>query len=278
MNSTPTTQTQSSTDEISLLELWQILVRRKQWILLTLAVCVAAALAFIYIKAPVYEASVKLRIGQVAGTGLFEPAEELSARLLSQYGEDVADGVKRERPFLARAAAQKNVAATVELVAEGDRPEDAVALLNRIFEGVQKSHFESYSQNVQFLTERLQNLDKQRAAFQQQYEDTSTMLDRLSQRDPTHEEIVLELLAGARTLEKTRELLVLVARPNAPGFVTSDNRVIPSTRLRASLDSGASTVVIPRDEAVAYGLCDEVLGEDTDPESAAAAADGSKPK
>jgi ATP-dependent Clp protease, protease subunit len=31
-------------------------------------------------------------------------------------------------------------------------------------------------------------------------------------------------------------------------------------------------------EAVAYGLCDEVLGEDAPPELAAAAADGSKPK
>ena len=30
--------------------------------------------------------------------------------------------------------------------------------------------------------------------------------------------------------------------------------------------------------AVAYGLCDEVLGEDADPEVAAAAADGTKPK
>ena len=31
-------------------------------------------------------------------------------------------------------------------------------------------------------------------------------------------------------------------------------------------------------EAVAYGLCDEVLGEDSDPATAAAAADGTKPK
>lgn len=77
---------------------------------------------------------------------------------------------------------------------------------------------------------------------------------RLTLRDPTHDEIVLELLAGARTLERPGELLVLVARPSTPGFVTSDNRVIPSTRLRAALDAGDSTVVIPRDEAVAFGL------------------------
>jgi uncharacterized protein involved in exopolysaccharide biosynthesis len=191
MTSTPATQTLSSTDEISLLELWQILVRRRRWMIITLGVCLAAGLAYALLKAPLYEASVKLRIGQVAGSGLFEPAEELSARLLAQYGENVADGVKRERPFLARAAAQKNVVATVELVAEGDRPEDAVALLNRIFEGVQKSHFQNYTQNVQFLTERLQNLDKQRQAFQQQYEDTTAMLERLAQRDPVQASLIM---------------------------------------------------------------------------------------
>ena len=83
------------------------------------------------------------------------------------------------------------MAATVELVAEGDRPEDAVALLQRIFEGVQKSHFENYSQNVQLLTERLQNLDKQRQALQQQYEDSTAMLERLAQRDPVQASLIM---------------------------------------------------------------------------------------
>lgn len=78
--------------------------------------------------------------------------------------------------------------------------------------------------------------------------------NRLSSRNPTDDDIVRELLAGARKLEKPQETLVLVARPGTPGFVTSDNRVIPSARLRAALDAGETDVVIPRDEAVAFGL------------------------
>src|SRR5262249_28651325 len=60
---------------------------------------------------------------------------------------------------------------------------------------------------------------------------------------------VLELLSGAKRLERSRELLVLVARPNASGFLTTDKRIIPSSRLRAAIDGGERTLVVPRDEA-----------------------------
>jgi signal transduction histidine kinase len=71
---------------------------------------------------------------------------------------------------------------------------------------------------------------------------------------PLTDDVVLELLAGAKTLEHPGDLLVLVSRPHAAGFLTTDARVIPSSRLRAALDAGEQTVVIPRDDAVGFGL------------------------
>jgi signal transduction histidine kinase len=68
------------------------------------------------------------------------------------------------------------------------------------------------------------------------------------------DEVILELLGGAKRLEDRDELMVLVARPSAQGFLTTDRRLIPSARIRAALDAGQSSVVIPRDEAVAFGL------------------------
>ena len=52
------TQTENSAmeDEISLIELWDILAQRKYWILACVAVSLAAAGAYLLIKAPVYEA------------------------------------------------------------------------------------------------------------------------------------------------------------------------------------------------------------------------------
>lgn len=71
---------------------------------------------------------------------------------------------------------------------------------------------------------------------------------------PISDTRVLELLAGARRLEQPGDLMVLVARPHAEGFLTTDNRIIPSKRLRTAIDDGAESVVIPRDESVGFGF------------------------
>lgn len=71
---------------------------------------------------------------------------------------------------------------------------------------------------------------------------------------PILDDTVLELLAGARRLEARGDLMVLVARPGQGGFLTTDHRFIPSSRLRAALDDEQKNVTIPRDEAVAFGL------------------------
>jgi two-component system NtrC family sensor kinase len=71
---------------------------------------------------------------------------------------------------------------------------------------------------------------------------------------PLTDELVLELLAGATRIERPRDLLVLVARPNAAGFLTTDRRIIASSRLRTAIDVGQNTVVVPRDEAALFGL------------------------
>lgn len=181
-------------DEISLLELWQVLVRRKLWIVATLIVCIAAGAGYAFLKAPVYEASVKIRIGQVAvgQAGLFEPAEELAARIIARYGEDVADGVKRERPFLKRASPQKGLTTTVDLVAEGDTPQDAAALLEKITDEVRKAHEATFERNVKFLTERLNNLEIQRTLLQQQYVDASALFEQLKQRDAVQAALIMQ--------------------------------------------------------------------------------------
>lgn len=186
-------------DEISLLELWQVLCRRKLWVVVSFLVCVVAGAAYAFLKSPVYEANVKLRIGQAAvgqtgpgQVGLFEAAEELSARLMARYGEDVAEGVKRERPFLKRATPQKGVTTTVDLVAEADTPEDAVTLLTRISDEVRKEHEGIFERNVKFLSQRLDNLDVQRAALQQQYADATALFDQLKQRDPVQAALIMQ--------------------------------------------------------------------------------------
>ncbi len=175
-------------DEISLIELWQILARRKALILACFILCLAGGAAFAFLKAPVYEASVKLRIGQVKGDGaappvILENADELSSRILAQYGEDIATGVKRERPFITTASVQKGVTTTVQLTAEGDTPADAARLLDDVAKSVQKAHTTMFEDNLKPIAERLKSLDEQRTALQQQYADLSQLAEKLKDRD-----------------------------------------------------------------------------------------------
>lgn len=179
-------------DEINLLELWQILVRRKALILTCFILCLAAGAAFAFLKAPVYEASVKLRIGQVQGNaGQLENAEELSARILAQYGEDVAEGIKRDRPFITKASVQKGVSTTLQLTAEGDTPEDAARLLDAAVRGVQKAHTTMFEDNLKPIAERLKSLDEQRQALQQQYVDLTQLAEQLKDRDSVQASLVM---------------------------------------------------------------------------------------
>ncbi len=183
-------------EETGLTEACRIVMNRKRWVFTSLVLCVSAAMAYLLLETPVYEADVKVRIGQVAGSGPFEPAEVLASRLLAQHGEHAADGVKRERPFLARALALRGTASTVELVAEAYRPADAVDFLNRVIREVQQSHADSYRQNVLSLTQRLDNLEAQRAALLRQYDEATVLLDQLRSRDPVQAALV--------TLERSR--------------------------------------------------------------------------
>jgi uncharacterized protein involved in exopolysaccharide biosynthesis len=175
-------------DEISLIELWQILARRKALILACFILCLAGGAAFAFLKAPVYEASVKLRIGQVKGDGaappvILENADELSSRILAQYGEDIATGVKRQRPFITKASVQKGVTTTVQLTAEGDTPADAARLLDDVAKSVQKAHTTMFEDNLKPIAERLKSLDEQRTALQQQYADLTQLAEQLKDRD-----------------------------------------------------------------------------------------------
>lgn len=68
------------------------------------------------------------------------------------------------------------------------------------------------------------------------------------------DEAVRSLLAGAHRLEHAHELMVLVSRPGQGGFLTTDRRLIPSSRVHAALERGDATVQVPRDEAATFGL------------------------
>ena len=188
-------------NEIGLVQIWLILVRRRLWVLAGMVISLGAGVAYAALKAPVFEARAKVQIGQTGGAGPFEPGEVLAARLMARYGENVADGVKRPKPFLSRASAQKGAAPVVELAAEGGNPNDPAALLTKIVDEIARSHAEIFARNVQAMTEQLQSIDTRRLALQRQFQDATAILDSLRVRDPVQASLVM--------VERGRVLMLL---------------------------------------------------------------------
>jgi two-component system NtrC family sensor kinase len=65
---------------------------------------------------------------------------------------------------------------------------------------------------------------------------------------------VADVFAVARGVESPGAVVVAVQRPDHEGFATRDGRVVRSPRLAAALASGVSIAILPREEAVAFGL------------------------
>lgn len=178
-------------EEVSFIDLWHVLLRRKKWIIAMLVASIAGGAVYLVFAPKLYEARVKVRVGQVAGAGSFEAPEILASRLLAKYGEDVADGVKRPRPFLKQASVPRYVPASVELVAQADSPDDAAAFLERVFAEVQHTHDETFRENFRLMSERIRSLEAQRDSLKQQFQEASDLIDRLRPRDPVQASLVM---------------------------------------------------------------------------------------
>lgn len=183
---------QDNDDEINLLELWQTLVKRRYIIYACFLVCLAAGIAYAWLKPPVYEANIKVRVGQVQGaSGLLESIEELKLRILADHGSDVADGVERERPYIAQASTQKGLNTTLELTAEGDTPEDAARILRDVTQGIIQRHTAILDDNLAPIKARVKSVNEQIQALQQQYDDITQLVEQLRQRDSVQASIAM---------------------------------------------------------------------------------------
>lgn len=182
--------TSADPDDINIADILRAIGRRKLWALAGFLACMLLGIAYLVFKAPVYEARVKLHIGQVAGAGPLELPDILAPRMLAAHGEIVADGVMRPRPFLKHATPVKGVTGVVELVSEADSPQDAVGLLQKVVDDIQETHGEIFARSRGALEERLRNLEARRSALSRQYEGASAFMTQAGQKEPVDASIL----------------------------------------------------------------------------------------
>ncbi len=170
-------------DEISLIELWQILARRKALILATMIVCIAGGLAFALLKAPTFEASVSLRIGQISPAygGSFNT--EIGAAILVENANDLASRLSAQNGAI-RAKVQKDSDTIVQLIAEGGTSELATRALQDTVRELLENHKAILDANTRPIAERVSTLTQQRESLIKQYAEINEIFVQLKEHEP----------------------------------------------------------------------------------------------
>ncbi len=182
-----TQQPQSPTydDEISLLELWETLVKRKWIIVACFLLCLIAGAAFALLKPAVYEATATIRIGQITfgaetTAPLLESPAELSTRISSQHR---GNGVQASTP--------RGATTTISLLAQAPSAEDATRSLGIVIENIKNAHQELYERSLQPIRSRLERFDLQSQQLQQQAADLTDLIDRLKEQNPVQASLLI---------------------------------------------------------------------------------------
>lgn len=162
-------------DEISLLELWQILVKRWALVFLVFLGCILAGAAYAFFKPPVFEANATLRIGQIQGSSdsvLLESPQELIARLVELGSGAVSASVARGANNL------------VSVVSRSGSAEEAAAAMEQAVASVIRVHEGFYQQSTEPLRERVAQIDVQRQAVERELNDIDQLMRQIGGKEP----------------------------------------------------------------------------------------------
>ena len=178
MQQTPTPQQAYPDDEISLLELWQILVKRKAWVFACFIAFTLAGATYGQLKAPVFEATITLRIGQVQA-GLLESPQELVARLSDAGGGAINASIARGTNNL------------VTVTAHSGSGDGAAQALEAAVQRVISAHAGIYNQSTQPIRERVAQMEAQRHAVEQELASLDQLVQQLRGREPVQASLMV---------------------------------------------------------------------------------------
>lgn len=216
-------------DEISLVDLWNVLTRRRLMILGITVLCVAAAIVYSLLATPVYESRTVVLIGKTASIGPVENPDEMVQRLRQAYrvGDDTEGA--RQMPFVEAISLNKREADhIVTISARAETPQEASRFLGQVADDVIAEHRTRYEQSVSVLQERLESLNNQSQVFESQIALIQEEMEKVRNVNPVQASVLAvesgKLIAQLPELEERRAQLQLNLL---------DSRSYPSTLLRA---------------------------------------------
>jgi len=216
-------------DEISLIDLWNVLIRRKWMIAGAMVLCVLAAIMYSMVATPVYESRTVVLIGKVATIGPVENPDEMVQRLLQAYkvGDDTEGG--REMPYVEAISLNKRDADHVLTIsARAETSQEASRFLSEVVEELLSEHQVWFDQATAVLKGRLDTLNALTRAFESHIVTIQDELNTVRKIDPVQASVMAvesgKLIAQLPDMEERRVNLELNLL---------DSRSYPTSLLRA---------------------------------------------
>lgn len=220
-------------DEIRLIDLWAILLKRKWWIVAAVLLMASAAIVVSAIMPARYESRAAIVIGQT-DKQLLEQPDVLVERLKSVYGLTGDSPSQRQLPRLEHVRLRiRGSKAIVSLASVGGRPEEARSFLNDVVKDLTEQHRQQYDKVLQLQRDYLAALERQLRLTDSHLASLERQLKRLPESSVN--ESALLSIEHARLSSKRPELeadLMQVGLALLPPL-TEPTRVLQSPTLAA---------------------------------------------
>ena len=201
-------------DEISLVDLWNVLMRRKLLILAITILAVMAATLYSLAATTIYESQAVVLVGKTPATGPLENPDEMVQRLRQAYrvGDDTEGA--REMPFVEAISLNKREADhVVTLTARAEAPQQASQFLQSVVDGLLEEHRARFEQAAALIQSHLDSLTGQTEAFQSQIALIQAEMDQVREVNPVQASVLAvesgKLMAQLPALEQRRNQLQL---------------------------------------------------------------------
>jgi capsular polysaccharide biosynthesis protein len=201
-------------DEISLIDLWNVLIRRKLLILALTILSVMAATLYSLVATPIYESQAVVLVGKTPATGPLENPDEMVQRLRQAYrvGDDTEGA--RAMPYVESISLNKREADHVATItARAETPQQASQFLQTVVDGLIQEHGVRFEQAAALLTSHLESLNSQTDAFQSQIALIQAEMDQVREVNPVQASVLAvesgKLMAQLPGLEQRRNQLQL---------------------------------------------------------------------
>jgi capsular polysaccharide biosynthesis protein len=195
----------SADDEIDLIDLWRVLVKRKVIVLVVPIISLLAGILYLLLTPSVYESRAVIQVGQVGQVGQVEIPAILVQRLKEKYRIDDKTVISKMPNVKGISLDKKGANSVITLLAQDYSAKGAQQYLTFEIQALLGEHALLYNQSMDIQRQRLQSLGKQMSSVNAFIEELSSHIEAVRKLDPAQGAILAvekgKLLTYAPDLE-----------------------------------------------------------------------------